>query len=84
MLTTIDKAGRVVIPAAVRERLGLAPGTEIEVIVDDLGVRLLRKVPGPKLRQVHGRWLAEPTVPKSKRPEIDPADWIAEERERWP
>jgi AbrB family looped-hinge helix DNA binding protein len=31
MLTTIDKAGRVVIPAAVRERLGLVRGATIVV-----------------------------------------------------
>jgi AbrB family looped-hinge helix DNA binding protein len=84
MVTTIDKAGRVVIPVAVRERLGFAPGTEIEIVVDDLGVRLVRKVPGPRIRRVRGRWIAEPTVSKSKRPDIDPAEWIAEERERWP
>ena len=29
MRTTIDKAGRVVIPAALRERAGLTPGSEL-------------------------------------------------------
>lgn len=84
MPTTIDKAGRVVIPAPARERAGLTPGTEIDVVVDELGVRLVRRVSPPELRQVRGRWLARPTAPKEKRPEIDPAAWIAEERERWP
>ena len=37
MRSTIDKAGRVVIPAAVRERAGLVPGTELNVTVDELG-----------------------------------------------
>jgi AbrB family looped-hinge helix DNA binding protein len=31
MRTTIDKAGRVVVPAAIRERAGLTPGTELEI-----------------------------------------------------
>jgi len=40
MRTTIDRAGRVVIPAAIRERAGLTAGAELEVTEDDLGIRL--------------------------------------------
>ncbi len=29
--TTIDKAGRIVVPKKLRDRLGLAPGTEVEI-----------------------------------------------------
>jgi AbrB family looped-hinge helix DNA binding protein len=32
MMATIDSGGRVVIPKAVRDRLGLAPGTEVEIL----------------------------------------------------
>jgi AbrB family looped-hinge helix DNA binding protein len=39
MRTTIDKAGRVVIPKALREQVGLAEG-EVELVVDGAGVRL--------------------------------------------
>ena len=46
MRTTIDKAGRVVIPAAVRERAGMSPGTELEISVDEFGVRLRARRPG--------------------------------------
>ncbi|MBM3221230.1 MAG: AbrB/MazE/SpoVT family DNA-binding domain-containing protein [Candidatus Rokubacteria bacterium] len=35
MKTTIDKAGRVVIPASVRAKVGLRPGTEVDVLVED-------------------------------------------------
>ncbi|WP_322749754.1 MULTISPECIES: AbrB/MazE/SpoVT family DNA-binding domain-containing protein [unclassified Frankia] len=31
MITTIDVAGRLVVPKALRERMGLKPGTQIEV-----------------------------------------------------
>ena len=31
MIATIDSGGRVVIPKAVRDRLGLTPGTEVEI-----------------------------------------------------
>ena len=33
MRTTIDMAGRVVIPAAVRDRMGLPPGTDAHIAV---------------------------------------------------
>jgi len=35
MTTTIDNAGRVVIPKSLRDQVGLAPGTEIEIKVKD-------------------------------------------------
>lgn len=82
--TTIDKAGRVVIPASIRARAGLRPGTEIEVVLDDGSVRLLRAVPGPKLVRVGKRLVARPTVPPSRRPSIDVARLIEDERNRWP
>lgn len=39
MRTTIDKAGRVVIPKSLRDSLGLVPG-EVELIRDGAGVRI--------------------------------------------
>jgi len=84
MKTTIDKAGRVVIPAAVRERAGLSPGSEIEITEDELGIRLERTAAGPKLVKVGRRLVARPTVPADDRPVIDIAALIEEERNRWP
>jgi AbrB family looped-hinge helix DNA binding protein len=84
MKTTIDKAGRVVIPREVRERLGLLPGTELEVRVEDQTVRLARRAPGPRLVRVKNRWVAKPTVPLDRLPPVDLAALVDEERDRWP
>jgi AbrB family looped-hinge helix DNA binding protein len=84
MRTTIDKAGRVVIPAALRDRAGLMAGAEIEITVDEFGVRLERVAPGPRLVKVGRRTVARPTVAADIRPGIDVAALIEEERNRWP
>jgi AbrB family looped-hinge helix DNA binding protein len=84
MRTTIDKAGRLVIPAAVRERAGLHPGTILEVTVDEFGVRLERVAAGPQLVRVGKRLVARPTVSPDARPAVDVAALVDEERNRWP
>jgi AbrB family looped-hinge helix DNA binding protein len=84
MRTTIDKAGRVVIPAAVRERAGLTPGTELEVTVDDFAIRIERVAPGPRLVRVGRRVVARPTAAADARPVIDIGALVEEERNRWP
>lgn len=84
MKTTIDKAGRVVIPAQIRERAGLSPGSELEITTDELGVRLERVAAGPKLMKIGRRLVARPTVAPDDRPAIDIAALVEEERNRWP
>jgi AbrB family looped-hinge helix DNA binding protein len=84
MRTTIDKAGRVVIPVAVRERAGLTAGSELEVTEDELGIRLERVASGPKLVKIGRRLVARPTVGRDNRPDLDIATLIEEERNRWP
>ena len=85
MRTTIDKAGRVVIPSPIREKAGLHPGTELEVVVDDVSVRLMRAVPGPTLVRVGKRWVARPKVAAARaRRAVDVGRLIEEERNRWP
>lgn len=44
MLTSmrVTSKGQVTIPADVRQRLGIKPGTQVEFQLDDLGVRLVR------------------------------------------
>jgi len=84
MRTTIDKAGRLVIPAAIRDRAGLAPGTSIEITLDEEGVRIERVAEGPRLVRVGKRLVARPTIGADTRPSIDVAALIEEERSRWP
>ncbi len=40
MRTTIDKAGRVVIPKQMRDDLGLRAGTEVDIVVDGNAIRI--------------------------------------------
>ncbi|MFZ5468877.1 MAG: AbrB/MazE/SpoVT family DNA-binding domain-containing protein [Myxococcota bacterium] len=82
MRTTIDKAGRVVIPASARARMHLRPGTELEVLVDDVSIRLVRRVSPPRLVKKGRRLVARPTA--KELPEVDVARLIEEERNRWP
>ena len=84
MKTSIDKAGRVVIPASIRERAGLVAGAELEVTLDDSGIRLERVAPGPRLVKVGRRLVARPTAAPQARPLVDVSALIEEERNRWP
>ena len=84
MKTTIDKAGRVVIPAPLRARAGLRPGTELEVVLDEQGIRLRRSVPGPRLVRVGKRLVARPVVAAEDLPPVDVPALVEEERNRWP
>lgn len=53
MRTTIDKAGRLVIPKVLRDEIGLVPG-EVELVRDGAGIRL-EPVAGSGLDQRAGR-----------------------------
>lgn len=54
MKTTIDRAGRLVIPRQLRDRIGLAHGGEVELELDGAGVRI-EPVSGEGLKDVDGR-----------------------------
>ena len=84
MRTTIDKAGRLVIPASIRDRAGLVPGTTLEITVDEFGLRLEPVAPGPRLVKVGRRLVARPTSDVSTRRSVDIAALVEDERNRWP
>jgi len=53
MQSTIDKAGRVIIPAAIRARLGLVPGP-VNIVIEGADVRIAAIAPN-KLTRRDGR-----------------------------
>lgn len=59
MKATIDKAGRLVLPKALRDRVGLAAG-EVDVFADGAGLRI-EPVAGSDVEEKEGRLV----VPRS-------------------
>jgi len=56
--TTIDKAGRIVVPKAMRDELGLNGGTEVEISLVDGRIEIDR-IPTPvRLERRNGRLVA--------------------------
>jgi len=53
----IDKAGRIVVPKPLRERLGFRPDTELEAIEQPEGVLLKRVEQRPSMVKVDGLWV---------------------------
>jgi len=53
MRATIDRAGRLVIPRRLRDRIGLADGGEVELELDGAAVRI-EPIPGGELKEVDG------------------------------
>ena len=74
----------MVIPASIRERAALAPGTELDVTVDEFGIHLERVAPRPRLVKIGRRLVARPTSSADNRPVVDIASLIEDERNRWP
>jgi len=58
MRTTIDSGGRVVIPKSIRERLGLLPGSEVELAEGDGRVEISPALAPIEVVEVHGRLVA--------------------------
>jgi AbrB family looped-hinge helix DNA binding protein len=54
-LSGIDKAGRIVVPKALRERLHLLPGTEVSIEEVDGHLRIERVDREGRLRRIKGR-----------------------------
>lgn len=59
MEASIDKAGRVVIPKALRDALGLRPGSRLEIHEVDGQLLLREKGPGTTVRRRDGRPVLE-------------------------
>ena len=80
--TKIDKAGRVVIPKAVREALQLQPGDELEAVQDGDAISLRPLIEEPVLRKAEdGMWVYCPKDPVPDSIFEDTRDRIRNERE---
>jgi AbrB family looped-hinge helix DNA binding protein len=53
----IDKSGRIVVPKALRERLGFTPDAELEAIEQPDGVLLKRVEERPSMIKLDGLWV---------------------------
>ena len=58
MTTTIDKAGRVIVPKAMRDELGLTGGTEVEIGLVDGRVDIAPVASHIRLERKRGRLVA--------------------------
>jgi AbrB family looped-hinge helix DNA binding protein len=85
MRTTIDKAGRVVVPKVLREQMGLTPGIEIEIEIDQRDGELTIRPVGPQVVAVErsGRTVLTTTSPVGPMDHDDLLRMIDESRS-WP
>lgn len=74
---TIDKAGRVVIPKTIRDRLNLRPGSELEISLSGNSIRL--EAPTGETRLVRKKGVI--IFGGKSESDIDIADFINRERE---
>ena len=59
MKTTIDAAGRLVVPKALRDLLGLEPGTAVDVSQYGPGLQLIPVSRTAQVRTIRGEVVAE-------------------------
>jgi AbrB family looped-hinge helix DNA binding protein len=75
MNARIDKSGRIVVPKSLRERLGLKPNTEFELVERADGVLLRPVEQPPSMLKVEGLWVHQGTaVPDARLAPYHPTD----------
>lgn len=79
MIITIDRAGRVVLPKAVRDRFHLVPGTEIELSTDLASIKLSVRNSIPALALKEG--ILVHTAAEAPPLDLDIAAFIAQGRD---
>jgi AbrB family looped-hinge helix DNA binding protein len=77
MKLKIDKAGRVILPKPVRDRLGLHAGSAVEVEETPEGVMLKPAPVRPSLVRREGLWVYTGEMPSG----FDPVRAVKDERE---
>jgi AbrB family looped-hinge helix DNA binding protein len=56
---TVDSVGRIVVPKALRDALGLAPGTSVDVSLYGAGLQIIPTGRTARLREMDGSLVAE-------------------------
>lgn len=81
MKNAIDRAGRVVIPKAIREAAGLQPGSPLKIQYRDGRVEIERK--SPKARLVKKGTVFVASIPGVAKMSVDETnEWIRKSRDR--
>lgn len=78
MTTTIDSAGRLVVPKALRERAGLKPGIPIRIEEKDGRIEIEAEYEEPKIVQ-RGKFLVAVADPRLKPPTSEEVSKLIEE-----
>lgn len=79
MKLTLDKMSRLVVPKAIRDRFALAPGYELEVVVESDGFRLRPVQPASPLAPKDGLLICTSELPPTA---WDVGSFLAKEREQ--
>ena len=77
MTLRIDKAGRIVVPKPVRERLGLQPGSDLEMVETNEGLFLKPEGRRPSMVKKKGLWVHTGKLP----PGFDIVQALRDDRE---
>jgi AbrB family looped-hinge helix DNA binding protein len=77
MTVRIDKAGRVILPKPLRDRLGLHEGSDLEIVETPEGVVLKPVERGPSMIKKQGLWVHTGKVPSG----FDVVQAIRDDRE---
>jgi len=65
MQITLDRMSRIVVPKAIRDRLALKPGDELEITLEADGIRLRPAVPTSPLTEAGGLLVCSSEIPPS-------------------
>ncbi len=77
MTLTMDKAGRVILPKPLRDRLGLRAGSSLEVVETAAGISLKPVEAGTSMVKKDGLWVYTGKVP----PGFDVVRAVEDDRE---
>jgi AbrB family looped-hinge helix DNA binding protein len=64
MTLRMDKAGRVILPKPLRDRLGLHEGSDLEIVETSEGVLLKPIEPRPSMVKKQGLWVHTGKLPR--------------------